>query len=310
MNAFKQALVGTYSDSDTVIELNSISDTPGDPDYLVSGVPLILYDSLFGNPADSNNAGDYEIVLVTGVNYATNEITVTRAQESTTAQTIGAGWSAVYGLTQAVLDGKVNVADIVNDLTTGGTDVAFSAEQGKVLQDTKQANLVSGTNIKTINSESLLGSGDLEIGGGKVLQVVFAETSTTASTSSGAPTDTGLSGSITPESQSSIIYIIIDQQFSLQATSGRLRLIKGSDTQLGNQITINLATSSVFEDFTVGWKRKDVHGVETEITYKTQMMNQFGTAVRAQRVNDSVTPTQPTTSTMMIIEVEPPVEEE
>ena len=137
MNAFKQALVGTYSDSDTVIELNSISDTVGAPDYLVSGVPLILYDSLFGNPADSNNAGDYEIVLVTGVNYATNEITVTRAQESTTAQTIGTGWSAVYGLTQAGLDGKINVDDIVNDLTTGGTTVPLSAEQGKVLQDNK-----------------------------------------------------------------------------------------------------------------------------------------------------------------------------
>ena len=108
MNAFKQALVGTYSDSDTVIELNSISDTVGAPDYLVSGVPLILYDSLFGNPADSNNAGDYEIVLVTDINYATNEITVTRAQENTTAQTISAGWSAVYGLTQAGLDEKLN----------------------------------------------------------------------------------------------------------------------------------------------------------------------------------------------------------
>ena len=139
MNAFKQALVGTYSDSDTVIELNSISDTVGAPDYLVSGVPLILYDSLFGNPADSNNAGDYEIVQVTGVNYATNEITVTRAQENTTAQTIPEGWSAVYGLTQAGLDGKVNVSAIVNDLTTGGTDVPGSAENDKTLQDTKVA---------------------------------------------------------------------------------------------------------------------------------------------------------------------------
>ena len=111
MNAFKQSLVGTYTTTDTVIELNSISDTPGNPDYLVTGVPLILYDSLFGNPADSNNAGDYEIVLVTDVNYATNEITVTRAQENTTAQTISAGWSAVYGLTQAMLDGKEPIKD-------------------------------------------------------------------------------------------------------------------------------------------------------------------------------------------------------
>ena len=158
-NAFKQAVVGTYTTSDTVIELDSISDTVGNADYLPNGgFNLILYDGLFGNPADANNAGSYEILECTSVNYATNEITVVRAQENTAAVTIGAGsWQVVYGATkellesltpdwgqiggtlsdqtdlQTALDGKVDTSAIVNDLTTGGVAVPLSAEQGKVL---------------------------------------------------------------------------------------------------------------------------------------------------------------------------------
>ena len=37
------------------------------------------------------------------------------------------------------LDEKINITDIVNDLTTGGPEVPLSAEQGKTLQSTKMA---------------------------------------------------------------------------------------------------------------------------------------------------------------------------
>lgn len=50
-----------------------------------------------------------------------------------------------------------------NTLTSTSTTQALSAAQGKVLQDSKQATLVSGTNIKTLNGASLLGSGDLSV---------------------------------------------------------------------------------------------------------------------------------------------------
>lgn len=64
---------------------------------------------------------------------------------------------------------------IINDLTTGGTDAALSAEQGKVLKgliDKKQDTLVSGNNIKTINGTSLLGEGDITISGGTTVTIV------------------------------------------------------------------------------------------------------------------------------------------
>jgi hypothetical protein len=52
-----------------------------------------------------------------------------------------------------------------NTLTSISTTEALSAAQGKVLQDGKQATLVSGTNIKTINGSSVLGGGNLVIEG-------------------------------------------------------------------------------------------------------------------------------------------------
>ena len=64
------------------------------------------------------------------------------------------------GDVQWVNDAKVTVT---NNLTSTSTTAALSANQGKVLNDSKQATLVSGTNIKTINNNSILGSGNISI---------------------------------------------------------------------------------------------------------------------------------------------------
>lgn len=67
---------------------------------------------------------------------------------------------------------------VVNDLSTGGVGSALSAEQGKVLKAqvdakaeasalaSKQAALVSGSNIKTVGGQSLLGAGDIPLPAG------------------------------------------------------------------------------------------------------------------------------------------------
>ena len=49
----------------------------------------------------------------------------------------------------------------------GNSDETVVSEKAiKTYADTKQAQLVSGTNIKTVNGNSLLGSGDITISGG------------------------------------------------------------------------------------------------------------------------------------------------
>ena len=67
------------------------------------------------------------------------------------------------------IDKKINTSDIIDSLISSDTDKPLSAKQGKTLKDEvsmKQATLVSGVNIKTINGESLLGNGDMPIESG------------------------------------------------------------------------------------------------------------------------------------------------
>ena len=73
---------------------------------------------------------------------------------------LNGSWSASAG------GGGGGSVTVNNTLTSTSTTSALSAAQGKVLQDTKQANLVSGTNIKTVNGTSILGPGDIVISGG------------------------------------------------------------------------------------------------------------------------------------------------
>ena len=81
-----------------------------------------------------------------------------------------------------------------------------------------QPTLVSGTNIKTINGNSLLGSGNIAVG--KVLQVVNVNYSTAFSTTNTTDTATGLNASITPLFSTSKILILITANCRATATSG------------------------------------------------------------------------------------------
>lgn len=76
------------------------------------------------------------------------------------------------------LIGGNNSIDVVNDLTTGGTNKALSAEQGKVLNSTKQ-NTLTGSEFKTVNGSSIWGSGNIVITGGEGASVEIVNDLTT-----------------------------------------------------------------------------------------------------------------------------------
>jgi hypothetical protein len=84
------------------------------------------------------DATGIEVVLITAHTANSTSFTVTRGQEGTTARSFATG--SVFGLRMTAADGDTFVA--------------------------KQNALVSGTNIKTVNSQSLLGSGNIQIDGG------------------------------------------------------------------------------------------------------------------------------------------------
>lgn len=79
-----------------------------------------------------------------------------------------------------------------------------------------------------INASAAIDASKLT-GVGKVLQVVEAETSTLASTTSSTYADTGLSATITPSSTSSKILILIVQNFSqFNSATGDFRIVRNT----------------------------------------------------------------------------------
>ena len=140
----------------------SIVITTGDgaklPDPAVDGnFNLTIYNE--DDPFDAP-----EIVRVTAI--AGDTLTVTRAQEGTSAtnKTSGNTWYLELTPTaktiQDIDTAKLDVADVVNNLTSTDTDKALSANQGKVLQDGK-LNLSGGTMTGDLTiPDKIIHSGD------------------------------------------------------------------------------------------------------------------------------------------------------
>ena len=86
---------------------------------------------------------------------------------------ISGGGNPTVEVTQAEYDAMVSAgtvsADtyyIITDAQAGDLTNYYTKTETNTLLNGKQATLVSGTNIKTINNESLLGSGNIDIQGG------------------------------------------------------------------------------------------------------------------------------------------------
>lgn len=84
--------------------------------------------------------------------------------------------SKTVELTQAEYDGLAvkdpNTFYIISDAEVGDLSNYYTKGETDTLLGEKQPTLVSGTNIKTINNESLLGEGNIDIQGGSSVNVV------------------------------------------------------------------------------------------------------------------------------------------
>ncbi|MCK9988723.1 MAG: hypothetical protein AzoDbin1_05195 [Azoarcus sp.] len=129
-----------------------------------------------------------EIVYCTARSVDT--FTVTRAQEGTTALSLSAGDKVEARVTSGTLTAFVQtvsghagpvVALVKADVGLGNVDNTSDANKPVSTAQAaaiaaKQDTLVSGTNIKTLNGNSLLGSGNLAISAGLTPTVVSAST--------------------------------------------------------------------------------------------------------------------------------------
>ena len=100
--------------------------------------------------------------------------------------TIQGGGSSVIEVTQAQYDAlsqagtlDLTALYIITDASGGDLANYYTKTETNTLLNAKQATLVSGTNIKTINNESILGSGNIDIQGGGSI-TVDTELSTTS----------------------------------------------------------------------------------------------------------------------------------
>ena len=94
-----------------------------------------------------------------------------------TVMTSGTG-SSNWAVGNHTHSAYVNPTKVTSWSSTPSDDNVASEKLIKDSLDAKQATLVSGTSIKTINNESLLGSGNISVGGGSSVDIVTAWEST------------------------------------------------------------------------------------------------------------------------------------
>ena len=183
-------------------------DITGKPDFKAVATSG-SYDDLTNKPViptktseltnDSGFVNDYQLSgkqdkLVSGTNIKTinnesilgsgNIATASQSELTNLATTVGNQASAITALNTAVFKNGDNQFDVVNGRIDGVSSVLDSAltdiENVETAVADKQDTLVSGTNIKTVNGNSLLGSGNIEIGGSGTIDTEMSDSSTNA----------------------------------------------------------------------------------------------------------------------------------
>ena len=175
------------------------------------------------------------------------------------------------------------------------------------IQDTSGNNIInessntitigaSGDTISIPSGATITNSGTANnFGGGKVLQVVQAQTTTAVTSTATGYTDSGLSGSITPSATSSKILILITQPYAHQRTSadnwlGHVRLLRAS-TAIWTPATYSLGfgvDGSNVTGFTENYlsiNYLDSPSSTSSVTYKTQFGLDSNSQVVTQRAS-------------------------
>ena len=126
----------------------------------------------------NTDAGKQDInIPITQIFDPSNYYTKSEVNSKLFDKVSNATYTAYTAATDSVLSDKVDTTAMtaaISEATSGKVDTdtytAFTASTDTALSG-KQETLVSGTNIKTINNESLLGSGNITISGGNNVEV-------------------------------------------------------------------------------------------------------------------------------------------
>ncbi len=191
------------------------------------------------------------------------------------------GSDVAYGqvATAMIADDAVSLAKMASG--TDGNLISYDTSGNPVAVATGSSGQVLTSNGAGAAPTFQTASG----GGGKVLQVVTAATSTEATTTSGTYADTNLTADITPANTANKILVLVSQ--SISSTGGRaggaLRIVRGS-TEIEEYNQISNAENQMSQHFI---QHLDSPSSTSSTTYHTEFkrIDQSGT-IAAQR-NDS-----------------------
>lgn len=168
----------------------------------------------------------------------------------------------------------VSIGGSTSPLTTKGDLYTYS---------TTDARLGVGTNGQVLTADSTAATGlkwATAAGGGKVLQVVMGQTSTSTTIASTTYTDTNLTANITPSATSSKILVIISQPvygYASQYSGAGLgiQLVRsGTSIWAGNKNNIGMETNQISNTGTLfgvmSLTYLDSPSSTSSLTYKTQ----------------------------------------
>lgn len=151
----------TLSTVATTGSYNSLTDKPSIPtntNQLVNGAGFITSSSLPTKTSDLTNDGDGTNPFLTSHQSLSNYVTTNdpRLSDARTPTTHNHSISEVTNL-QTTLEGKINVSDIEDSLTSTDTDKPLSAKQGKVLNEKFNDYLTIGssTNLLLANGNNI-----------------------------------------------------------------------------------------------------------------------------------------------------------
>ena len=173
----------------------------------------------------------------------------------------------------------------VTPLTTKGDLFTFTTEDARIGVG------ADGTVLTAASGEATGLQWAAPAGGGKVLQVIFADNAVTATSTSSTFADTGLTATITPTLATSKILVLVNQEGcfksnSAAATAMALRLLRGATTIFNIDESICYTGDTAYATESVGASYLDDPATTSATTYKTQFA--AGNSVGSVSVNKEI----------------------